>query len=58
VSVFVVDPDIDIFPASRWNGRWRRDSGDRDLVVQSGMRSMPLDPSVALGRSWARPDST
>jgi 3-polyprenyl-4-hydroxybenzoate decarboxylase len=53
--VFVVDPDIDIF--SDQQIEWAlatRFQADRDLVVQSGMRAMPLDPSVALGRSWAK----
>ena len=53
--VFVVDPDVDIFSDQQME--WAlatRFQADRDLVVQSGMRSMPLDPSVALGRSWAK----
>jgi 2,5-furandicarboxylate decarboxylase 1 len=53
--VFVVDPDIDIFSDEQME--WAlatRFQADRDLVVQSGFRSMPLDPSVALGRSWAK----
>ncbi len=53
--VFVVDPDIDIY--SDQQIEWAmatRFQADRDLVVQSGMRSMPLDPSVAGGRFWAK----
>ena len=53
--VFVVDPDIDIFSDEQME--WAlatRFQADRNLVVQSGMRSMPLDPSVAGARSWAK----
>lgn len=45
--VFVVDPDIDIFSDAQME--WAlatRFQADRDLVVQSGMRAMPLDPSL------------
>jgi len=45
--VFVVDPDIDIFSDDQME--WAlatRFQADRDLVVQSGMRAMPLDPSL------------
>jgi len=53
--VFVVDPDIDIF--SDQQIEWAlatRFQADRDLVVQSGYRAMPLDPSVAGERTWAK----
>ncbi len=53
--VFVVDPDVDIYSDEQME--WAlatRFQADRDLVLQSGMRSMPLDPSVAGGRSWAK----
>ncbi|MDX3907802.1 MAG: UbiD family decarboxylase [Pigmentiphaga sp.] len=46
--VFVVDPDIDIFNDEQMD--WAlatRFQADRDLVVQSGLRAMPLDPSLA-----------
>jgi 2,5-furandicarboxylate decarboxylase 1 len=46
--VFVVDPDIDIFSDDQMD--WAlatRFQADRDLVVQSGLRAMPLDPSLA-----------
>ncbi len=46
--VFVVDPDIDIFSDEQMD--WAlatRFQADRDLVVQSGLRAMPLDPSLA-----------
>ncbi|MDB5728165.1 MAG: 3-polyprenyl-4-hydroxybenzoate carboxy-lyase [Noviherbaspirillum sp.] len=45
--VFVVDPDIDIFSDAQME--WAlatRFQADRDLVVQSGLRAMPLDPSL------------
>ena len=53
--VFVVDPDIDIFSDAQME--WAlatRFQADRDLVVQAGYRSMPLDPSVAGERTWAK----
>jgi UbiD family decarboxylase len=45
--VFVVDPDIDIFSDDQME--WAlatRFQADRDFVLQSGMRAMPLDPSL------------
>jgi UbiD family decarboxylase len=45
--VFVVDPDIDVFSDEQMD--WAlatRFQADRDLVVQSGLRAMPLDPSL------------
>jgi UbiD family decarboxylase len=45
--VFVVDPDIDIFSDAQMD--WAlatRFQADRDLVVQDGLRAMPLDPSL------------
>lgn len=45
--VFVVDPDIDIFSDEQME--WAlatRFQADRDLMVQAGMRAMPLDPSL------------
>jgi UbiD family decarboxylase len=47
-NVFVVDPDIDVFSDAQMD--WAlatRFQPDRDLVVQSGMRTLPLDPSLA-----------
>lgn len=46
--VFVVDPDIDIFSDEQME--WAlatRFQADRDLVVQGGLRAMPLDPSLS-----------
>jgi 2,5-furandicarboxylate decarboxylase 1 len=46
-NVFVVDPDIDIFSDEQID--WAlatRFQPDRDLVVMSGMRTLPLDPSL------------
>lgn len=46
-NVFVVDPDIDIFSDKEMD--WAlgtRFQGDRDLVVGSDMRCLPLDPSL------------
>lgn len=53
--VFVVDPDIDIFSDEQID--WAlatRFQADRDLVVQSGFRAMPLDPSLPASRTWAK----
>jgi 2,5-furandicarboxylate decarboxylase 1 len=49
--VFVVDPDIDIFNDAQMD--WAlatRFQADRDLVIQTGMRTLPLDPSLAGAR--------
>lgn len=46
-NVFVVDDDIDIFDDQQMD--WAlatRFQPDRDLVVQGGMRTLPLDPSL------------
>jgi UbiD family decarboxylase len=53
--VFVVDPDIDIFSHEQMD--WAlatRFQADRDLVVQGGFRSLPLDPSLGGGRIGAK----
>jgi 2,5-furandicarboxylate decarboxylase 1 len=53
--VFVVDPDIDIFSDEQMD--WAlatRFQADRDLVVMQGMRALPLDPSLAGGRTGAK----
>ncbi len=53
--VFVVDPDIDIFSDEQMD--WAlatRFQADRDLVVQSGFRALPLDPSLAGARTGAK----
>jgi UbiD family decarboxylase len=53
--VFVVDPDIDIFSDEQMD--WAlatRFQADRDLVVQSGFRTLPLDPSLGGARTGAK----
>jgi UbiD family decarboxylase len=53
--VLVFDPDIDIFSEQQVD--WAlatRFQADRDLVVQSGMRTLPLDPSLAGARTGAK----
>jgi UbiD family decarboxylase len=45
--VFVVDPDIDVFSDEQVDWAFAtRFQADRDLVVASGMRTLPLDPSL------------
>jgi UbiD family decarboxylase len=45
--VFVVDPDIDIFSDAQMEWAFAtRFQADRDLVVESGFRGLPLDPSL------------
>ncbi len=54
-NVFVVDPDIDVFSDAQMD--WAlatRFQPDRDLVLMSGMRSLPLDPSLNGGRIGAK----
>jgi 2,5-furandicarboxylate decarboxylase 1 len=51
-NVFVVDPDIDVFCDQQMD--WAlatRFQADRDLVVMGGMRTLPLDPSLAGGKT-------
>jgi UbiD family decarboxylase len=53
--VFVVDEDIDIFSDEQMD--WAlatRFQADRDLVVESGFRALPLDPSLAGARIGAK----
>ena len=50
-NVFVVDPDVDIFSDQQMD--WAlatRFQGARDLVVESGFRALPLDPSLGPDR--------
>lgn len=49
-NVFVVDPDIDIFSDEQieW-ALGTRFQPERDLVVQGGFRTLPLDPSLDEG---------
>jgi UbiD family decarboxylase len=54
-NVFVVDPDIDIFSDEQMD--WAlatRFQADRDLVVEGGLRALPLDPSLAGARVGAK----
>ena len=54
-NVFVVDPDIDIFSDQQME--WAlatRFQPDRDLVVESGFRTLPLDPSLGSARTGAK----
>ncbi len=53
--VWVVDPDVDIFSDEQMD--WAlatRFQADRDLVVQSGFRTLPLDPSLRGARTGAK----
>jgi UbiD family decarboxylase len=54
-NVFIVDPDIDVFSDAQMD--WAlatRFQPDRDLVVMSGMRTLPLDPSLIGSRTGAK----
>jgi len=49
-NVYVVDPDVDIFSDEQMDWAMAtRFQPDRDLIVMSGMRTLPLDPSLPLG---------
>ena len=49
-NVFVVDPDVDIFSDEQMDWAMAtRFQPDRDLIVMSGMRTLPLDPSLPPG---------
>jgi UbiD family decarboxylase len=54
-NVFVVDPDIDVFSDEQMDwAMGTRFQPDRDLIVLSGMRTLPLDPSITSGRVGAK----
>lgn len=53
--VFLVDPDIDIFSDSEMD--WAlatRFQAERDMVEMSGLRAMPLDPSLLGERTFSK----
>src|ERR1700759_3022301 len=53
--VFVVDDDIDVFDDGQLD--WAlatRFQADRDIVIASGFRAVPIDPSLAGGRTGAK----
>lgn len=46
-NVFVFDPDIDIFSDTQCEWAFAtRMQADRDIIIQNGMRTLPLDPSL------------
>ncbi len=52
---FVVDPDVDVFDSEQMD--WAlatRFQGDRDLLLGSGFRAVPLDPSLEGRRVGAK----
>lgn len=54
-NVFVVDPDIDIFSDEQME--WAlatRFQAERDLMIQSGFRTVPLDPSLRGARTASK----
>jgi UbiD family decarboxylase len=54
-NVFVVDPDIDIFSDEQME--WAlatRFQPHRDLIVESGFRTLPLDPSLGEATTGAK----
>src|SRR6266513_4524783 len=53
--VFVVDDDIDIYSDAQMDWAFAtRFQADRDLVVASGFRCIPLDPSLGGSRTGAK----
>ena len=49
-NVYVVDPDVDIFSDEQMDWAMAtRFQPDRDLIVMTGMRTLPLDPSLPPG---------
>jgi 2,5-furandicarboxylate decarboxylase 1 len=53
--VFVVDPDIDIFSDEEMDWAFAtRFQADRDLVVMTDMRAVPIDPSLMGRRTGAK----
>ena len=51
-NVYVVDPDVDIFSDEQMDWAMAtRFQPDRDLIVMSGMRTLPLDPSLQFNKS-------
>jgi UbiD family decarboxylase len=49
-NIYVVDPDVDIFSDEQMDWAMAtRFQPDRDLIVMSGMRTLPLDPSLPQG---------
>jgi 2,5-furandicarboxylate decarboxylase 1 len=54
-NVFVVDPDIDVTSDEQIDWAMAtRFQPDRDLIVVSGMRTLPLDPSITGGRTGGK----
>ncbi len=53
--VFVVDPDIDIFSDAEMDWAFAtRFQADRDLMVMTNMRAVPIDPSLMGSRTGAK----
>jgi 3-polyprenyl-4-hydroxybenzoate decarboxylase len=53
--VFVYDPDIDVFSDAEADWAFAtRFQADRDLIVGSGFRVVPLDPSLGGARTGAK----
>ncbi len=53
--VFVVDSDIDVFSDAEIDWAFAtRFQADRDVVIASGFRAVPLDPSLAGSRTGAK----
>jgi 2,5-furandicarboxylate decarboxylase 1 len=54
-NVFVVDPDIDVTSDEQMDWAMAtRFQPDRDLIVLTGMRTLPLDPSITSGQVGAK----
>ena len=53
--MFVVDEDVNVYDDEQID--WAlatRFQASHDLVVQSGMRAMPIDPSIGPERTWSK----
>jgi UbiD family decarboxylase len=53
--VYIVDPDIDIFSSEQMEWAMAtRFQADRDMILATGFRAMPLDPSLQEAKTTAK----
>jgi UbiD family decarboxylase len=54
-NVFVVDEDVDVYSDEQMDWAMAtRFQADRDMVIGSGFRGLPLDPSLDGRRTWSK----